>query len=199
MKKNILKLVAAFTVLVASFAFVSSASTFKADVKSSNLVWEGKKITGSGHTGNIKLKSGSFVMDGVNLTSGEFVIDMNSMTCTDLKDKEYNGKLIDHLKSDDFFSVAKFSEAKIKITSATHKGKNKYDVKADLTIKGITHPIEFPADIVVTGTKATATALVTVDRSKFDVQYGSGSFFEGLGDNLIEDNFTIALSLIAKK
>jgi len=199
MKKNILKLVAAFTVLVASFAFVSSVATFKADVKSSKLVWEGKKITGSGHTGEIKLKSGSFVMDGANLKSGEFVIDMNSMTCTDLTDQEYNAKLIGHLKSDDFFSVAKFSEAKIKITSATNKGKNKYDVKGDLTVKGITHPVEFPAEIVVTGSKATATALITVDRAKYDVKYGSGSFFEGLGDNLINDNFTIALTLVSSK
>jgi len=71
---------------------------------------------------------------------------------------------------------------------------NKYDITADLTIKGITKPINFTA----TMNENTATADITVDRAKYNVRYGSGSFFEGLGDKMIYDNFDLSVKLVMK-
>lgn len=115
---------------------------------------------------------------------------MPSLACTDLGG-EYNGKLEGHLKSDDFFGVVKFPTANLSFTKVTSTGKNSFDITADLTIKGITQSILFDASIH--GKKATAN--IKIDRSKFDVKYRSGSFFEGLQDNMIYDEFDLVIDL----
>ncbi|MFD2245810.1 YceI family protein [Pontibacter ruber] len=176
---------------------------YNVEVAKSDVKWHAKKVTGE-HMGNIALKSGQMTIDKNKVTGGTFVIDMNSITCTDIKDAEYNGKLIGHLKSDDFFSVEKHPTATFQITSVTPiakaaAGKPNYNVKGNLTIKGITNPIEFPATIAVKGGVATAKADVTVNRAKYDVRYGSNSFFDGLGDKAIYDDFTISLNVSAKQ
>lgn len=159
------------------------------DITSSSIIWKGYKVTGS-HTGTLELKSGSLTFDGDILTGGEFIIDMTSLTTTDLTG-EYAAKLDGHLKSDDFFSVGKFSTASLIITDVKSSGKNSYAVTADLTIKGITKPVTFDASVY--GKKATAN--LKIDRTLYDVKYGSGSFFEGLQDNLIYDEFDLVIDL----
>ena len=110
-----------------------------------------------------------------------------------------NDKLVGHLKSDDFFGVETHPTATFVLKSAEKKSGNEYTVKGDLTIKGITKSIEFPATVKVSGNTLEASAEVVIDRSKFDVKYGSGSFFDGLGDKMIYDDFTLDISLVATK
>jgi polyisoprenoid-binding protein YceI len=129
-------------------------------------------------------------MDGDKITGGEFVIDMTSIDVQDLTG-ENKGKLEGHLKSDDFFGVQNHPKAKMVITSASAKGDGVYGIVADLTIKNKTNQVTF--DLVKNGN--TANADVTIDRSKYDVRYGSGSFFDNLGDQTIYDNFDLEVEL----
>lgn len=192
-----------FTLLALLSSSAFSQTTFTLDVSKSNLKWIGKKFLGS-HWGWVNFKSGSIQYDGNKITSGEFEVDMTTIRNEDLTDKEMNAKLVGHLKSDDFFSVAKFPTAKFVITHTTplkpsKQGEPNLAVTGKMTIKGITQTISFPATIKVEGDKITAKAKFDVDRTKFDVRYGSGSFFDNLGDNVIYDNFTIELNLTFKK
>jgi polyisoprenoid-binding protein YceI len=105
--------------------------------------------------------------------------------------------LIGHLKSDDFFSVAKFPLASLEVKSVTAKSGNLYHFTADLTIKGITAPIEFDAEVNMTSDQVTATGTMVVNRTKYDIKYRSGSFFSDLGDKMIYDDFTLKFKLVA--
>lgn len=178
------------------FGFSATANTpidgEKKEVKvsESKVTWKGYKVTGS-HDGTIDLKSGFLMMDGEKLTGGEFVVDMTSIACTDLAAGEGKEKLEGHLKSDDFFGVEKHSTAKLVIKSAENFNKNSYTVKGDLTIKGITNEVT----LVISTFENKATATMKIDRSKFDVRYGSGSFFDDLGDKTIYDEFDLVVDL----
>lgn len=177
-----------------------AAKTFTVDTQKSSLVWTGKKIGGE-HTGNISLTSGSLQVAKNKLVGGAFEIDMNSITNIDLTDAGYNAKLVGHLKSDDFFGVEKHPKANFKITKAmpiakAKAGENNYHITGDLTIKGKTETISFPAAVKINGNAAEALAKITVDRSKFDVRYGSPSFFNDLGDKAIDNDFIIDLKLV---
>lgn len=194
-----------FLLLISAMAlnhFVYANEQYTVNPDSSKLEWEGRKVTGE-HYGVIDLESGFLVFENSRLKGGEFSIDMNSIVNIDLEDESWNKKLIDHLKSDDFFSVEKFPLAKFKITDVkNYRDSNtdaNYLIIGDLTIKGITHSIEFPAVVTVENGMIAAKAKMEVDRSKFDVRYGSGSFFKGLGDKMIYDNFTMMVSLSASK
>ncbi len=189
--KNIVVSTALFTIIVffQSVIIPISANAQKVAVKNSKIVWKGYKVAGS-HEGTIDLKSGSLTFDGDKLTGGAFVLDMNSLSSTDLSG-EYKGKLEGHLKSDDFFGVAKYPTAALKITKVKKTGKNAYKIIGDLTIKGITNTVKFPASIY--GKKATGT--LKIDRTEFNVQYGSGSFFDNLKDNLIYDELDLVVDL----
>lgn len=172
-------------------------ATYKVNVADSKVAWTGEKIAGT-HTGTINVSQGALEFDGDKLTGGSFVIDMNSIVDTDLQG-EYKEKLEGHLKSDDFFGVASYPTSQFKITSVKPAGKNKYDITGDITIKGITQKITFPAVIEVNGKMVTATSTITVDRSKFNVKYGSKSFFDDIGDKVIYDEFKLDVTLVALK
>ncbi|QZT39019.1 YceI family protein [Halosquirtibacter xylanolyticus] len=152
--------------------------------------WTGKKIGGS-HHGYIKVKDGFIDMSKQQIKDGQFTMDMNSITCVDLTNKTYNSKLVGHLKSDDFFSVEKYETATLKITKADKFVDNKAEVTANVTIKGVTHPITFVAEKHETGIHAK----LLIDRSKYNVRYGSNSFFDNLGDKAIDDVFEIEVEL----
>ncbi|MCU0345387.1 MAG: YceI family protein [Saprospiraceae bacterium] len=178
-----------------AFAFTTIAD-HTVDTAASNIVWKGYKVTGS-HTGNVKIKNGSLqVQDGV-LKGGSFDIDMTSITCTDLEG-DMAGKLVGHLKSDDFFGAANHPTAKFVITRALPQdSKGNYKIIGNLTIKETTKEIKFFANVTTTG-KPTATGKITIDRSEFNVKYGSGSFFDGLGDKTIYDEFELDVKLVSK-
>jgi polyisoprenoid-binding protein YceI len=194
--KTVKSIFASLLVLAAmAFSFNLPNGTLNVDVANSKVVWTGKKVTGS-HTGAINISKGSLEVKKERLVGGSFEIDMNTITCTDLTG-EWNGKLVGHLKSDDFFGVEKFPTAKFEITKTEDKGNGDYQIKGKITIKGTTQEIEFPAKVEVKSDKVTATAKVTIDRTKFNVKYGSGAFFTDLGDKMIYDNFELDITLVS--
>jgi len=196
MKKNKIVL-GLFAISFALFSFATfRADVFNVDKSASKILWKGEKVTGF-HTGEIMVSSGSFQVEGNKVVGGSFEVDMKSMTCTDLKDKMAE-KLVGHLKSDDFFGVEKFATSKLSIKKITSQGKDDYKVIADLTIKGITKEVKFPAKITL-GKELKATAKIVIDRSDYDIRYGSGSFFDDLGDKTIYDNFELTIDVVAKK
>ncbi len=182
----------ATVILVAFIAFsFTSLETITKEVKieKSKVTWKGYKVTGS-HEGTIAIQSGTLKFEADVLVGGEFVIDMTSITNADLQG-EYKDKLEGHLKSDDFFGVEKFPTATLVFKNVEVAGKNSYKVTGDLTIKGKTNPVTF--DFSVYGSKANAT--LKIDRSKYDVKYGSSSFFDNLKDKVIYDEFDLISDL----
>lgn len=169
---------------------IVSAQNLKVNAKNSTLQWHGKKVTGE-HFGFIGLKEGQMSLANDQLTGGKFVIDMTSITNTDVKDASYNTKLVNHLKSDDFFGVAAYPEAVLEIVKGSQFKNNEATVEGRLTIKNITHPVTF----TVKRAGSIYSASIVVDRSKYDVRYGSKSFFDGLGDSMIYDEFTMNVSI----
>ena len=190
MKKNVLNLALAIVLGTTASANVTVNSE-KKEVKTeeSKVTWKAFKVTGS-HTGTVDLESGALVFEEGKLAGGEFIVDMTTLINSDLEG-EYKGKLEGHLKSDDFFAVTSHPTSKLVFTEVAATGKNSYKVTGDLTIKGITKPITF--DVSIYGSKATAT--MKVDRAQYDVRYGSGSFFENLGDKTIYDEFDLVVDL----
>ncbi len=190
MKKNLLVLTLSIV-----FGFTATATEPKGKEKKvvktseSRVTWKAYKATGS-HNGTVDLKSGSLLFEEGKLIGGNFTVDMSSLICTDLEG-EYKGKLEGHLKSDDFFGVGKHSTSTLVFSKVVHKGKNSYEATGDLTIKGITKPVTF--NISIYGSKATAT--MKIDRTKYDIRYGSGSFFDNLGDKTIYDEFDLIVDL----
>ena len=174
------------------------ATAFKVDTQKSVLNWNGKKVTGE-HSGTIKLSEGVMTVEGGKLTGGQFTFDMNSIVNTDLTDAGYNAKFIGHMKSEDFFNTAKHPTSTFKVTKVTPKGGDAYDVTGNMTIKGITNAVTFPATVKTTGNTITAQGKATLDRTKYDIRYGSKSFFENIGDKAIYDDFTVEMKLVATK
>ncbi|OFX75162.1 MAG: hypothetical protein A2X12_12040 [Bacteroidetes bacterium GWE2_29_8] len=161
------------------------------------LVWTGKKVIGM-HTGNIIVSKGTMYVENNKIVSGDFDIDMKTITDTDLEDPKTNASLVGHLKSEDFFNIGKYPIANLKIKNVIQKGE-KFLIKADLTIKGITKPLEFEANIKISENNIIASSTILVDRTKYDIKYGSGKFFEGLGDKIIYDEFELKINLYAEK
>ncbi|MEN1786057.1 MAG: YceI family protein [Bacteroidota bacterium] len=189
MKTRTLSLVLtlAFSTLVLAHNKDDDKKTVNAE--KSKVTWKAYKVTGS-HMGTVALQSGSLMFDGATLTGGEFTVNMTTINTTDLEG-EYKDKLDGHLKSDDFFGIAKYPKATLVFTDVKASGKNSYAVTGDLTIKGITKSITF--DMSIYGSKATAT--LKVDRAEYNVRYGSGSFFDNLGDKVIYDEFDLVVDL----
>lgn len=182
------------TIAFAILAFTSVAVTAqnkKIDVSKSTVKWIGKKVTGQ-HEGTANLQDGILLMKSGKLTGGSFTVDMNSIAVTDLAAGQGKEKLEGHLKTDDFFSTEKFPTATLVFKTISAKSKGVYTVTADLTIKGKTNPVKF--DLTVGA--HSATTRFNVDRTKYDVKYGSGSFFENLGDKTIDDEFQVDVKLV---
>ncbi len=196
-----MKMLLAAVFAVTAFG-AGAQTTYKVDTAATKVEWIGKKVAGD-HKGLIKVKSGDLTATGDILSGGSVVMDMPSLTNTDLTDKEWNDKLVGHLKAPDFFDTAKFPEAILKIKSSKKTAKG-LDVMGDLTIKGITKPITFTAtDVKATATSLTAKAVVVVNRINYGVEYNSGkgdkSIIASLGDKMINDEFTLNVDLSAKK
>lgn len=190
MKNSIKNIVVVAIVSILTLSFTNTKEE-KKEIKteSSKVVWKGYKVTGS-HEGIINIKSGHLIFNNNKLTGGKFVIDMTSMACTDLEG-EYKGKLEGHLKSDDFFGVENFPTATLVFTKVKASEKNAYQVTGNITIKGKTESITL--NISVNGNKANAA--LKIDRTKFGVKYGSASFFDGLKDKAIHDDFDLVADL----
>jgi polyisoprenoid-binding protein YceI len=186
--KNFKSIALALVVVLSTLSV--TAQTKKIDASKSTINWTGKKVTGQ-HEGAINLKDGALVFKGKKLIGGTFNVDMNSIVVTDLKAGQGKEKLEGHLKADDFFGTDKFATATLVFKKIAAKATNVYTVTGDLTIKGITKPVTFD----LTTTANTASTNVKIDRTKYDIKYGSGSFFESLGNKAINDDFDLAVAL----
>lgn len=186
---------------VLSLAFtnpVEKAAAYKVDVAGSTVKWTAYKVTGK-HFGKISLKTGSIEMSKTKLSKASFEVDMTTLTVEDISG-EWADKLKGHLISDDFFSVEKHKTATFVSTKIVPNGKpGGFSVTGDLTIKGITKPITFDAAVKNEGGKIVGTSAIKVDRTNYDIKYGSGKFFQGLGDKAIYDEFDLEVSLVASK
>ena len=193
---GIKKSVIALTLMLMGFNISANAADYIVDKGVSSVKWEAKKVTGK-HNGIIAIANGSISADKANITGGTLVIDMKTIVDLDLTDAGYNKKLIGHLSSDDFFAVDKFPESTLVVKKVTLLSGSDYKVSGDLTIKGVTNPIEFNAKVTLNGDKLNAEGIMTINRAKFGVKYGSSSFFQGLGDKVIYDDFTLTFNIVA--
>ena len=201
MIKNIISLIISGATILTAVSFISAdkaAVTYKINPAQSSVKWVGKKVTGE-HSGNVTISGGSLIATNNVVSGGSADIDLSSLTVTDITDAASNAKLVGHLKSADFFNTATYPKATLTITSVKLKTKDNYDVTGNLTIKGITNPVTFPAVIQTTADKVTATAVITIDRTKYDIKYRSTSYFGDLGDKAIDNNFTLNVNVLATK
>ena len=152
----------------------------------SSLKWEGKKITGSGHNGSLTFSDSEVKVENGNIISGVFTVDMTTLRCDDITSNQAKANLEGHLKSDDFFSVEKFNTATLIISSVENN-----NARGVLTIKDISHPIDF----MLVKTKEGYKADLVFDRTKYNVKYASGNFFKNLGDKLILDEIELSAQL----
>lgn len=181
---------------------VKEVVELKADAAKSKVNWTATKVGGE-HTGTVKLANGILKVEGNKLKGGSFALDMTTIEDTDITNASMNEKLTNHLKSDDFFSVEKNPTSTFKITKAApianaKAGSPNYNITGDLTIKGITHPISFPATVKISGDMAEASAKVEVNRIKWDIKYRSG-LLGTAADKIIYDNFIIDFNIVAGK
>jgi len=203
MKKPLflLLLIPALAALAVPGRILLHVDTYVTDVSASKVEWFAEKVTGK-HNGTLNLASGE-VTNNHGQLGGKFVMDMKSIAVTDLP-ADKGSKLEGHLKSDDFFSVEKYPTSSFEITSITPSsgivaGEPNFNVTGKLTIKGITNDITFPALIKFEGTKMTTKADVKVDRTKYDVRYGSKTFFPEIGDKAIADEFLLKVDMVANR
>lgn len=173
---------------------------YSIDTRKSSVKWTGKSVKG-GHFGGIRVANGSFQYDGKAITAGTVTIDMNSITVDDLEEAGRKDRLAGHLKNDDFFATDKFPEAKLVITGSKPGAAGQLEISGNLTIKGITKPVTFPAAVKSQGKNLEATGVVTVDRALYDIKYRSKSVLDpsALADKLIYDEFTLEFKVVAAK
>jgi polyisoprenoid-binding protein YceI len=188
MRNTLLLLAFLFT----GFGTLNAQERLTADKDKTTLQWLGEKVLGQ-HTGTINLQDGWLSLKDNKIISGEFTIDM-----TTIKESESNQMLEKHLKSDDFFGVEKFPTSKLSITGSDPFDKGSAIVRGSLTIKGITNPIEFKAAMQKKDEGTWFFTNITVDRTKYNIRYGSGSFFDNLGDKTIYDEFKLKVNLLVK-
>lgn len=189
--KNLKTIALALIVALGSFSATAQTNK-KIDTKKSTITWVGKKVTGQ-HSGTINFADGTIVVNGKSIRGGLFTVDMTSINTTDLEAGKGKEKLDGHLKADDFFGVDKYPTAKLEIKLISDNGDGTFNVTANLTIKGETNPVNF---VLKSTGRTSATATLKVDRTKYGIKYGSGSFFDGLGDKAIDNEFELTVNLV---
>lgn len=177
---------------------ITASDTLNVNVDKSNINWTGRKVTGE-HSGTLNLSTGWVIMQGDSFIGGKFIFDMTSIKNTDIESPEWKAKLENHLMAEDFFYVDSFPNAILEIKNHTQnmgkKSEKKDQMIADLTIRGITHEINFPFNISQIKSIYYAEGSIDIDRTLFNIQYNSGTFFEDLGDRMIYDDFTVQFSM----
>ena len=175
------------------------AGTYSLLIDDSELSWIGTELSTKTHTGTIDFTDGTIVVDSDNTISGNVKINMSTINVTDLQGRSKE-MLERHLRSSDFFEVESFSEAKFSfISKSFDKLSNQISFVGDLTIKDITNPISFNATLLETSPFLKAKAVLSFDRSKYNVRFRSGNFFENLGDKLILDDIDVNIMLVTEK
>ncbi|MCC3153926.1 YceI family protein [Hymenobacter sp. BT770] len=186
-----------------SAKMATNAPAYKLQPQLSTLGWDGKAVT-HGHNGTMQFADGDLLVKGNAIVGGTVTVDMKTMKATDITDAENQAKFVGHMSSDDFFGVATYPTSTFKIVSVAPikgaaKDANNATITGDMTIKGVTQRLSFPAKVGVKDGVAAATGKMTIDRTKFGLKYGSKSFFESIGDKAIYDTFDLTFNVIAKK
>ncbi len=169
------------------------------DAGNSKVAWEGRRI-GGGHDGTIGIKGGEFYFFEGDMVGGEIVMDMHQIVVLDIENPGNNARLQAHLESDDFFAVEQYPEAHFEITvveQIEEESEMTHRVFGNMTIRGITHGIAFDAVIDLQEDRMVAFADFDLDRTQWNVRFGSGRFFDDLGDSAIHDDFGLTLDLVA--
>ncbi|MFH1119669.1 MAG: YceI family protein [Bacteroidota bacterium] len=178
----------------------TGAVTMTVDAASSKIEWTGAKPTGQ-HNGTIGISEGRLMLTDGSIVGGKFTIDMNSIVNLDLTGAEDNGKLVGHLKSADFFDAAQYPTAVFEITGATAVSGNPettHNLTGNLTMKDVTKSVTIPVKVAIEGGKLTATTPeFLIDRTHWNVQYGSKTIFDNLKDKFINDEIALKISLSA--
>lgn len=190
--KSVKVIIATLALGLITLSGVAAPKVVNLNKSASSIAWLAKKVTGE-HNGTVGISAGALNVDGNKLIGGNFTIDLKTIKDLDLTDPGYNQKLVGHLSSGDFFEVEKFPTATFVITKVAGK-----QVTGNLTAKGITKSITFPAEITVKGGKVTAKANITIDRTDFNIRYNSKKFFESIGDKAIYDDFALTVSLVSE-
>lgn len=162
----------------------------------SSIGWTGKKVTGA-HHGTISIANGTLTLNDHKLSTGSIIIDTTSIKILDITDPDTNAQFAGHLFSEDFFSTENFPEATFTITDSSSVSAPDYLISGDLTIKGITHPVKFPANVLITDNTISVSGKIIIDRTKYDMKFRSGNFFTNLGDTLIYNEFELDVKLTA--
>ncbi len=184
---------------------VASPDNFTVDSQSSSVLWEGAK-PGKNHKGTVRIKGGELQTKDGELLGGSFEIDMATIANIDIEVESMRKKLEGHLKSADFFDVAKFPTASFEITKIDKvAGKPEgragatHNVTGNFTMKGVTKSITFGTRILIAGGMLKAKSeRFTIDRTDWNVRYGSGKFFDNLKDQAIDDEIGLTISLKGK-
>ncbi len=187
MKKQVLL----FTIALITMTYSNAQEKLNINTSKSELKWYGDyTFYFGGHYGNVTFKEGYFIKSQDVIVGGEFVLDMNSITSTDIEKADANESLVNHLKDPDFFDVKKFPLAKLSITKVKYQDSTHMHIEADLTIKGITKPINFQAEVDYS--KKQMTTKFKIDRTRWDISYNSN-----IKDGAISDaiGFEVKLSL----
>jgi len=168
-------------------------------IDETELSWIGKELSTKIHTGTLNLSKGLIQVDNDKTITGNVTINMSTINVTDLQGRAKE-MLEGHLRSADFFEVENFPEATISFKSKSfNKLKNQINFEGELTIKNISNPILFNATLLESSPYLKAKAMLSFDRSKYNVRFRSGSFFENLGDKLILDDIAVNITLVTKK
>lgn len=200
LKKIFMKKISFLALAFIVFSAFSSTHTeeYKVDPSKSKLEWVAKKVTG-GHNGFVSVKSGSVLMDHGKIAKASFTIDMTTITNDDIESEKYRAKLVSHLKSEDFFEVDKHPEVTFKMIRSNSIGDNKYNILGELIIKGYKDIINFTMDLTQVESALVAKGSFKFDRTKFDIIYDSGTFFENLGDRAIDNNVVVNFRMMLSK
>ena len=164
----------------------------------SKVSWLGTELTTNTHFGSLRAQSGNLKIDNIGGVTGKIAINMQSILVEDLKGRSKE-VLENHLKSDDFFSTNNFPTATLEFRSLNrYNNDGDHIFNGDLTIKGITNEVEFSAKLIKQTPLLHAVGKLVFDRSKYNVRFRSGSFFDDLGDKLILDDIEVDINLIAE-
>ncbi len=184
----------------------STGTIYKVDLTSSNINWSGTAVS-HGHNGTIGMKDGELTVKDGNISSGAFTIDMNTIKCIDVVDAEKNGQLIGHLTSPDFFDTKTFGEGKFELVSVAaltnDSAGNTHTITGNLTLKGQSKSISFPAKVSISTEEITATGNVIINRLDWGINYKSlkgaaaAIDFAKWKDDAISDDLKIAVNLKA--
>jgi polyisoprenoid-binding protein YceI len=182
---------------------------YQVNLDESVVEWIGTKPTGQ-HNGTTKLSEGVLKINDGQIVGGKFTIDLTSIVVLDITDPEMNARLLGHLKSEDFFEVETWPTAEFEILTVDVKGDAAsqaetgvvptHTISGNLTMKGITKSVKFDAQVEMMEDLVSAkTVRFLIDRTDWNVNYGSNKVFDNLKDNFIHDDMALTIKLVAEK